>query len=110
MAAAIESAICDVLVKKSVRACRQEGVSRLVIAGGVAANRRLRSLLEQLASEEEVQVFMPHPKYCTDNAAMIAFAASARVAGDFLISDHWDVQPRWLLDQSLFPTEESRSV
>lgn len=94
MAAAIESAICDVLVKKSIRACRQEGVRSLVIAGGVAANRQLRSLLEQLAAEEEIQVFLPHPKYCTDNAAMIAYTAFEKTQNGWQSPAGWDVQPR----------------
>ena len=97
MAAAIEAAICDVLVKKSLRSCSKEGVNRLVIAGGVAANRTLRSLLEESASKEGVRVYLPHPKYCTDNAAMIAYAASSRLTNKLTIPEHWDVQPRWPL-------------
>jgi len=97
MAASIESAICDVLVKKSVRACKQEDVGRLVIAGGVAANRRLRSLLEEQAAKNGVQVFMPHPKYCTDNAAMIAHAGFHHLLHGADIRREWDVAPRWEL-------------
>jgi N6-L-threonylcarbamoyladenine synthase len=97
MAASIESAICDVLVKKSIRACRQEGVDKLVIAGGVAANRRLRALLADTASEYDIRVSLPHPKYCTDNAAMIAYAGFQRLLSDRPISITWDVQPRWPL-------------
>jgi len=92
MAASIEMAICEVLVKKSIRACKQESVTSLVIAGGVAANKRLRSLLETFALKEGIKVRLPHPKYCTDNAAMIAYAGSKfqKVSSQ---SD-WDVTPR----------------
>ena len=94
MAAAIEMAVCDVLVKKSIRACQREGIIRLVIAGGVAANRRLRLFLQNCSSQYGLAVSLPHPKYCTDNAAMIAYAAflSQRRSS---IDVEWDVQSRW---------------
>jgi len=95
MAASLEAAICDVLVKKSIRACRQEGVGSLVIAGGVAANRNLRNLLEKAALKEGINTYLPHPKYCTDNAAMIAYAGfHHQIAGRAIVVE-WDVQPRW---------------
>jgi N6-L-threonylcarbamoyladenine synthase len=98
MAASIEAAICDVLIKKSLRACEREGVNRLVIAGGVAANSRLRGSLEKSAGNEGVKVFIPQPKYCTDNAAMIAYAALQHCSGQHDQSNNWDVQPRWSLE------------
>ncbi len=94
MAAAIETAICDVLVKKSIRACRQESVNRLVIAGGVAANQGLRSMLAKAASDNGMESFLSHPKYCTDNAAMIAYAASLQLSSKVSSPMNWDVQPR----------------
>ncbi len=97
MAAALESAICDVLVKKSMRACLQHDAPRLVIAGGVAANRSLRALLDKLAKENGVEVFLPHPKHCTDNAAMIAYAGFQRLRTGLPVPDDWDAMPRWRL-------------
>lgn len=94
LAAAIELAIADVLVKKSIRACARNGVQRLVIAGGVAANRRLRTQLETEADKKGVSVILPDPSYCTDNAAMIAYAATL---GEHSITDSWDVKARWPL-------------
>jgi N6-L-threonylcarbamoyladenine synthase len=97
MAASIEAAICDVLVKKSIRACNQEGITRLVIAGGVAANQRLRSLLNKGTPDSAIQVFLPHLKYCTDNAAMVAYAGFLGLKNGGDVESFWDVQPRWPL-------------
>jgi len=97
MAAGIESAICEVLVKKSVRACVQMDAPRLVIAGGVAANQHLRALLATLAKGKSIDVFMPHPKHCTDNAAMIAYAAFQNLRSGLFGDDEWDAMPRWAL-------------
>lgn len=100
MSAAIEMAVCDVLVKKSIRACLRESAPRLVIAGGVAANERLRTQLFKLAEKEGVTVHLPHPKHCTDNAAMIAHAGFQRVRMDMTPEmGAWDAVPRWALDQ-----------
>lgn len=99
MAAGIESAICEVLVKKSIRACLKMDAPRLVIAGGVAANRKLRSLLEKLAKEKSVEVFLPHPKHCTDNAAMIAYAGFQNLREAKPATNDWDARPRWSLSE-----------
>jgi len=94
LAAAVELAVADVLVKKSVRACVENSVTRLVIAGGVAANQMLRSLLECESAKSGIRVTLPKPFYCTDNAAMIAYAASLQ---EWKGGNNWDVQPRWSL-------------
>ncbi|RME06267.1 MAG: tRNA (adenosine(37)-N6)-threonylcarbamoyltransferase complex transferase subunit TsaD, partial [Bacteroidetes bacterium] len=95
MAAAIEAAIADVLVGKAMRACEREGVGHLVIAGGVAANRRLRARLFEEASARSISVHLPEPAYCTDNAAMIAYAGSLMPGHP--VQEGWDAQPRWPL-------------
>jgi len=97
MAAGVESAICEVLVKKSIRACVQMGSPRLVIAGGVAANKSLRSLLAKLAADKDIDVFLPQPQHCTDNAAMIAYAGFQNVRSGLRSADDWDARPRWSL-------------
>ncbi len=98
MAACIEAAIGDVLVKKSLRACQQTGVPRLMIAGGVAANRYLRDLLLEQAAKQQVSVTLPNPAYCTDNAAMIAYACFKRLQHQQHEEETlWDANPRWKL-------------
>ncbi len=99
MAAGIESAICEVLVKKSVRACIQEDISHLVIAGGVAANSHLRAMLEQQASLKDIRIHLPELHHCTDNAAMIAHAGLLRLRSGQTIPDDWDARPRWPLSE-----------
>ncbi len=99
MAAGLESAICEVLVKKSIRACSQYHGPRLVIAGGVSANAHLREMVYRLSEDHGISVDMPHPKHCTDNAAMIAFAAFERSRAQLASTDDWDVKPRWGLSE-----------
>lgn len=97
MAAGLEAAICEVLVRKSVRACLQHNAPRLLIAGGVAANRCLRQLLFTQAEAKGIELYLPHPRHCTDNAAMIAYAAFLRHCNGITVSDEWDANPRWRL-------------
>jgi len=97
MAACIEAATCEVLVKKSIRACLKTDSPRLVIAGGVAANLHLRNLLAELAEANGIEVHMPHPRHCTDNAAMIAYAAFRKIKNGISCSEDWDATPRWSL-------------
>jgi len=99
MAAAVEAAVCEVLVGKSLRACRNEGIGHLIIAGGVAANRHLRNMLDEQATAKNISVHMPRPEHCTDNAAMIAFAAAQRLAQGFTPPAEWDARPRWPLSE-----------
>lgn len=72
LAASFEAAVVSVLVEKLRRAVRREGVSRAIVAGGVAANRRLRVELEAFSRAEGVELRYPDLALCTDNAAMIA--------------------------------------
>ncbi|ABK43261.1 O-sialoglycoprotein endopeptidase [Magnetococcus marinus MC-1] len=80
VAASYQEAIVDTLVIKSLSACRHVGVSRLVIAGGVGANRRLREKLAKQALKQGVQLYAPPIHLCTDNGAMIASAGVCRLA------------------------------
>lgn len=97
LAAAVEAAIVDVLVTKSVRACDREGVAHLVVAGGVAANARLRAQLAAEAEALSLTVHLPDPHYCTDNGAMIAYAGYRRAQ---TVPDAWDARARWPLDEA----------
>ncbi|MDX8391890.1 MAG: tRNA (adenosine(37)-N6)-threonylcarbamoyltransferase complex transferase subunit TsaD [Mariprofundaceae bacterium] len=99
MAAAVEAAICDVLVGKSLRACRREHINHLIIAGGVAANQYLRRLLSEQAEAQGVRIHMPRPEHCTDNAAMIAFAAAQQLNQGIKPALDWDARPRWPLSE-----------
>lgn len=99
LAAATELAIVDVLAVKSLNALRQTGLQRLVVAGGVGANRLLRERLVQAMKKMGGEVFFPPLDLCTDNGAMIAYAAACRVqAGlaDLSSTAHaFTVRPRW---------------
>ena len=75
--ASFQSAVVDVLVRKSRRALAREGLDALVVCGGVAANRGLRTALAEAARADGFGLFIPPPKRCTDNAAMIAAEGSA---------------------------------
>jgi N6-L-threonylcarbamoyladenine synthase len=74
--ASFQAAVVDVLVRKSRRALVLQGLKSLVVCGGVAANRGLRSALAVAAAEDGFALHIPPPKYCTDNAAMIAAAGT----------------------------------
>ena len=80
IARAVEEAIVDVLVAKSLAALGRTGLDRLVVAGGVSANRRLRVRLDAAAAQRGAQVFYPEQSLCTDNGAMIAYAGACRLA------------------------------
>lgn len=97
LAASTEFAIADVLVKKAMRACKAESIQTLVIAGGVAANQTLRRVLEEASQTHAVNIFVPEPEYCTDNAAMIAYAGFLRFKRGEKAVDDWDANPRWKL-------------
>jgi len=89
-------AVVDVLVAKCARALAQTGLQRLVVAGGVGANRQLRSALDAEAARRRFRVFYPEPELCTDNGAMIALAAALRFkeaaeAGAFTVKPRWDL-------------------
>jgi N6-L-threonylcarbamoyladenine synthase len=74
--ASFQSAVVDVLVRKSRRALALQGLTSLVVCGGVAANRGLRAALAVAAQEDSFALHIPAPKYCTDNAVMIAAAGT----------------------------------
>ena len=105
LAASTQAAIVEVLVKKSLKALAQTGLRRLVVAGGVGANRQLRAMLDAACAERGVRVHYPELQLCTDNGAMIAMAAAMRVQAGVAFPDRryeFDVRPRWPL-QAISP-------
>jgi N6-L-threonylcarbamoyladenine synthase len=80
VAASFQEAIVDVLLLKSLAACKASGIDSLVIAGGVAANSRLRALASQRCLAAGVRLRIPSPALCTDNGAMVAALGSLMVA------------------------------
>lgn len=109
LAAATETAIVDVLAAKSLRAVKQTGIDRLVVAGGVGANRHLRARLTEAMRKRGGEVFFPPLEFCTDNGAMIAFAAAQRVnAGLVDLADRnhaFTIRPRWELHDVCVPID-----
>ncbi len=123
LAASIQAAITEVLIKKSLKAVQQSGLKRLVVAGGVGANKSLREQLNAACAKANVRVHYPELHLCTDNGAMIALAAAMRLQHTGLAaamrlqhvesaairlhakkaqlsqSYAFDVKPRWPLDQ-----------
>ncbi|MDB5999037.1 MAG: O-sialoglycoprotein endopeptidase, partial [Rhizobacter sp.] len=100
LAAATQEAIVDVLVRKAMDALVRTGLQRLVVAGGVGANSRLRAMLNQRCAKQGVRVHYPELHLCTDNGAMIALAAAMRLErGESVATKAYafDVKPRWEL-------------
>ena len=100
LARAFVDAVVEVLVAKCVKALESTGLERLVVAGGVGANRQLRSALDAAAARRRFEVFYPEPELCTDNGAMIALAAALRMetaiaegqATAFTVKPRWDLR------------------
>ena len=113
VAASVQAAIVDVLVRKSLAALDATGLKRLVVAGGVGANTRLREQLDAACTRRGARVHYPELHLCTDNGAMIAMAAALR-ARHGLIAEadlqpdaagqgRFDVRPRWPLAELATP-------
>jgi N6-L-threonylcarbamoyladenine synthase len=98
IAHAFQDAVVDTLRIKCMRALEQTGHRSLVIAGGVGANRHLRSELQQHLEEAGARLYFPALEYCTDNGAMIAFAGALRLLQGQTDQDVSDVKARWSLE------------
>ncbi|SDW91799.1 tRNA (adenosine(37)-N6)-threonylcarbamoyltransferase complex transferase subunit TsaD [Marinobacter mobilis] len=107
IALAFETAVVDTLVIKCRRALEQTGCKRLVVAGGVSANRSLRQALEAMAVKLRGGVFYARPEFCTDNGAMIAYAGCQRLLAGQRDGDRIVAVPRWPMD-TLPPLGEPR--
>lgn len=101
VAASAQAAIVEVLVRKSLSALKRTGLRRLVVAGGVGANRELRAQLDAACARMQARVHYPELALCTDNGAMIAFAAALRLKNKLAVGStdySFNVKPRWPLD------------
>ena len=102
VARAFQDAIVDVLIAKCALAMETTGLSRLVVAGGVGANRQLRAALDAQGGRRGFDVYYPEPELCTDNGAMIALAAALRLESAGAGARRraaFTVRPRWALEQ-----------
>ena len=99
IAYAFEDSITDVLVKKTIQALKQEGLKRVIISGGVGANKTLRKKIIAECNQNEFEYFFPDLTFCTDNGAMIALAGSLRLNMPSKENYSFSVKPRWKLTE-----------
>lgn len=99
IAYAFQEAAVDTLAIKCKRALKQTGLKRLVIAGGVSANKQLRQTLAELMQQFGGEVFYPQPQFCTDNGAMIAYAGFLRLKQGQQQDLAIEVRPRWTMTE-----------
>ena len=99
MAASFEEAAVDVLAIKCEWALEQTGAKRLVVAGGVSANQKLRARLQRLAEKLGVHVYFPRPEFSTDNGAMIAYAGYLRLAAGQHEPLSFGARARWRIEE-----------
>jgi N6-L-threonylcarbamoyladenine synthase len=97
VARGFQEAVVDTLAEKCRRALRATGHERLVIAGGVGANRALRERLQQIVATLSARLYFPRPEFCTDNGAMIALAGAKRLAAGRLGRTGAGARAQWEL-------------
>lgn len=99
IAMAFQNAVADTLSIKCRRALNQTGLKRLVVAGGVSANKRIRTCLTEMADRENTEIYFPRPEFCTDNGAMIAYAGCQRLLAGQRQELEIFARPRWPISE-----------
>ncbi len=99
IAACFQEAVVDTMAIKCRRALKETGLKRLIMAGGVSANRSLRAKLAEMAKKERAEVYYARPEFCTDNGAMIAYAGHCRLKAGQQSELSVVARPRWPLTE-----------
>ena len=99
IAAAFQEAVAETLSIKCKRALQQTGLKRLVVAGGVSANKQIRASLTEMATKEQTQIYFPRLEFCTDNGAMIAYAGCQRLMAGQKQGLEIFARPRWPISE-----------
>jgi N6-L-threonylcarbamoyladenine synthase len=99
IARAFEEAVVDTMVIKCRRAVQEVGAARLILAGGVSANQRLRERMREAMEKERVEVFYPRPEFCTDNGAMIAYVGWQRLRAGQQEPLLFGAKARWPMEE-----------
>lgn len=99
IAFAFQHAVADTLTIKCRRALQQTGLKKLVVAGGVSANKQIRVALTKMVIEENAQIYYPRLQFCTDNGAMIAYAGCQRLIAGEKQGLEIIARPRWLMSE-----------
>jgi N6-L-threonylcarbamoyladenine synthase len=99
VAFAFQQAVADTLTIKCRRALQQTGLKRLVIAGGVSANKQIRTALTEMVAKENAQIYYPRLAFCTDNGAMIAYAGCQRLMAGQQQGLEILARPRWPMNE-----------
>ncbi len=99
IAASFQEAVADTLSIKCKRALHQTGLKRLVVAGGVSANKKIRASLTEMAIKERAQIYFPRLEFCTDNGAMIAYAGCQHLLTGNQQSLEIFARPRWPMNE-----------
>jgi N6-L-threonylcarbamoyladenine synthase len=99
LCASFQQAVCDVLYSKTLAAQHQTGAQRLVVAGGVACNSGLRAAMARLAAEQGIELHIPAPSLCGDNAAMLAVPGNYYLELGLASAFDLDVTATWEMDR-----------
>ena len=99
VAAAFQNAVAETLSIKCKRALIQTGLKKLVVAGGVSANKQIRASLTEMAAKGQARVYFPRPEFCTDNGAMIAYAGCQRLLAGQQQGLEIYARPRWPISE-----------
>ena len=99
IAFAFQQAVADTLTIKCRRAFEQTGLKRLVVAGGVSANKQIRASLTEMTEKQHAGIYFPRLEFCTDNGAMIAYAGCQRLLAGEREPLEINIRPRWPIDQ-----------